>query len=80
MPGFYAPNSQHCISLTRFSVPLIPNTHVHGMSLQRAARSRIDFDIDLNTEPGLTAGMEDCRNGEDCRPLLHLSDPIPSEC
>ncbi len=27
MPGFYAPNSQHCISLTRFSVPLIPNTH-----------------------------------------------------
>jgi len=26
MPGFYAPNSQHCISLTRFSVPLIPNT------------------------------------------------------
>jgi hypothetical protein len=28
MPGFYAPNSQHCISLTRFSVPLIPNTQL----------------------------------------------------
>jgi hypothetical protein len=30
---------------------------VHGMSLQHAARSRIDCDIDLNFEPGLTTGV-----------------------